>query len=211
MRQQRGSHRPSRQASTRAWVVLSTVLFVASCDKHPDRGSAEGPPLSAAGAAAAAAAAASAGEGTAGGGAGPTVATGGVAGQRSSTGGIAVTSGAAGGRSGGGEGGEETVCPPGEVQQEVCGRCGTRWRICGEGPEWSGCYDQFLNSECTPEEPGYSVPAAQCGKARYLCSSRTCSWLVAEVVETKPCSPGEYYVARPCTVGDVEGYARPSV
>jgi hypothetical protein len=65
-------------------------------------------------------------------------------------------------------------CKEGTIEDEPCGKCGKRSRLCQEGGwlEWGACTEEL--GECTPGEVR-DVACGRCGKRKQTCSA-TCEW-----------------------------------
>lgn len=195
------------------WTALSTIAMFAACAGAegetivvvvgPDGG----------------------GGGGTGGGTGATGGTGGsTGGTGGSTGGTGGSTAGAGGGAGddggadssaGGTGGETDAgsdapdydasgpCTPNEVQEQPCGACGTRARLCdanGTWLDWGACTGEV--GECTPGTQTTEV-CGKCGTITYYCSA-ACVYLPGPCENEGICSPGELNVSNAsCPAGEV--------
>jgi len=81
-----------------------------------------------------------------------------------------------------------TSCKSGAVQEESCGKCGTRSRLCDSSKwlEWSGCFGE--TGTCVPAEKR-AVPCGRCGTRNQTCSA-TCEWDSEACTGEGACVPG---------------------
>jgi hypothetical protein len=89
-----------------------------------------------------------------------------------------------------GAGGDaSTTCVAGAIQEEACGKCGTRSRLCDTTKtwlDWGACSDE--TGICTPGESG-SVACGRCGTRTQTCSA-TCAWVTGVCTGEKGCTAG---------------------
>ena len=89
-----------------------------------------------------------------------------------------------------------TSCKTGSVQEEACGKCGTRSRLCDASKwlEWSGCFGE--TGTCVPGDKR-SVACGRCGTRSQTCNA-TCSWDSDACTGEGTCVPGSTETAYTC-------------
>jgi len=80
------------------------------------------------------------------------------------------------------------ACKSGAIEEEKCGKCGTRARLCSMGKwlDYSACSEE--TGVCVPGETR-NVPCDRCGTRKQTCTS-TCEWTSGACLDQKGCIAG---------------------